>query len=399
MLQESETVSMLCCMADTDAARNARQREGLITLTAMHYIEEHGLLDDTQLSDAKKSLRAMFLRTSGAETMLRRLIEVLKVRRNMHSTFSRISSTFLAIRRSIDAMEERGFNLRRLIECSPVSAEATAQFVGPFLSFSIQFLQKMGAFEKVLQKYLVTREQEVRAQATFRIAQESRERLRNRLTGSSVGQEISGVETRIERELTTSINYDEAQAAVQAAARQVRAAEAEVKTHIGTIHVMCQAVTDPAKRDQGVIVKREDDMLARFAGLGLDDEALKRIEPHVRELFALYQRADSLFQLDFDRLKHALRKLGDSNSGAYFNAKDQDRDIAAKREKLRKIEALILFLERAATLAATEQLDTYTKLSKAFSDAIVEKPSAWSFATEHLLSAKVRAEAELSSMS
>jgi len=385
-------------MGDLNENQSARQREGLITLTAMHYIEEHALLDGAQLNDAKQSLRAMFLRTSGAETMLRRLIEVLKVRRNMHTTFSRISSTFIAIRRSIDAMEERGFNLRRLIEQSAVSAEASAQFVGPFLSFSIQFLQRMGAFEKVLQKYLVVREQEVRAQATFRIAQESRERLRNRLTGSNVGQVSSGVETRIEREVTTSINYDEAEAAMHAAAKQVRATDAEVKAHLQTIHVMCQAVTEPAKRDRAVVVKPEDDMLARFAGLSKDDEAAGRIDRPVRELFALYQRADSLFQLDLDRLKHALRRLGTNSSGAYFNAKDQDRDIATKREKLRKIEALIQFLERAAALAATEQLDTYPKLSKAFSDAIAEKPSAWSFATEHLLSAKVRAEAEMSSL-
>src|SRR6266566_10071987 len=93
----------------------ARQREALISLTAMHYIEEHGLLDDAQLSDAKKSLQALFLRTSGAETILRRLIEVLKVRRNMQSTFSGVSGTFNAIRRSIEAMEERANNLRRLI--------------------------------------------------------------------------------------------------------------------------------------------------------------------------------------------------------------------------------------------------------------------------------------------
>jgi hypothetical protein len=382
-----------------DATQTARQREGLITLTAMHYIEEHGLLDGAQLNDAKESLRALFLRTSGAETMLRRLIEMLKVRRNMHSTFSRISSTFMAIRRSIDAMEERGFNLRRLIEQSAVSAEASAQFVGPFLSFSIQFLQKMSAFEKVLQKYLVAREQEVRSQAGFRIAQESRRRLRSRLTGSNVvKQGSSTVEMRIENELATSINYDEAEAGMHAAARQVGAAEAEVQTQLKAIHAMCQAVTEPAKRDSAV-VKPEDDMLARFAGLPANDAARVRIERPVRELFALYQRADGMFKLDFDRLKHALRRLGTDSSGAYFNAKDTDRDISAKRDKLRKVEALIQFLERAATLATAEHLDTYPKLSKAFSDAIAEKPSAWAFAAEHLLSAKVRAEAEMSSLS
>src|ERR1043165_1715244 len=99
---------MLRCMSETaDPTLAARQREALISLTAMHYIEEHALLDETQLSAAKQSLQALFLRTSGAETMLRRLIEILKVKRNMHSTFSHIASTFTAIRRSIEAIEER----------------------------------------------------------------------------------------------------------------------------------------------------------------------------------------------------------------------------------------------------------------------------------------------------
>jgi hypothetical protein len=379
-----------------DPALTERKREALITLTAMHYIEEHMLLDGTQLSDAKNSLQALFLRTSGAETMLRRLIEVLKVRRNMHSTFSRISGTFMAIRRSIEAMEERADNLRRLIERSPVSAEAHAQFVGPFLSFSIQFLQRMGAFEKTLQKYLVMREQEVRALATHRIAQESRERLRQRLTGSDLGQASGKAETRIKDELTTSLNYDDVEAAMQAAVKLARAVEGEVQAQIDAIHAMCQAATDPSKRDRSLVIKPEDDMLARFAGLSAGD-AVNRIETPVRELLSLYQRADNMFQLDFDRLKQAMQQLS-NNSGAYFNAKEEDRDMATKREKLRKIEALIQFLERAAQLATMVEMDTYPKFSKAFSEAVTEKYSPWAFAAEHLLSAKVRAEAELSDL-
>src|SRR5687767_13441230 len=110
---------MLMFMAEhADISLAGHQREALISLTAMRYIEENALLEATQLTDARHSLQALFLRTSGQETMLRRLIEVLKVRRNMHSTFSKISSTFLGIRRSIEAMEERADNLRRLIERS-----------------------------------------------------------------------------------------------------------------------------------------------------------------------------------------------------------------------------------------------------------------------------------------
>src|SRR6266566_101719 len=231
-----------------DPALAACRREGLISLTAMHYIEEHALLDEAQLSDAKQSLQALFLRTSGAETMLRRLIEVLKVRRNMHTTFSRISGTFMAIRRSIEAIDERAANLRRLIERTPVSAEANAKFVGLFLSYSIRFLQRISAFEKALEKYLNTRELEARTQANHHIAQESRERLRQRLTTSNLGQTSGNVETRIKDELATSLNYDEVEATMRSAVRQARAAEADVLSQLEAIDSMCQAATELPKR-------------------------------------------------------------------------------------------------------------------------------------------------------
>lgn len=379
-----------------DPSLATRQREALITLTAMQYIEEHMLLDGAQLADAKKSLQALFLRTSGAEAMLRRLIEVLKTRRKMHNNFSRISSTFIAIRRSIEAMEERAANLRRLIERSPVSAEANAQFVGPFLSFSIRFLQKIGAYERVLQEYLVLREQRARAEAAFHIAQESRERLRQRLTTSTLAQASRSEESRIKDEVTTSLNYDELEAGMRSTVKQADAKEAAVQTQLDVIHAMCQAATEPAKRERSVTVKPEDDIFARFTALVPGDDS-RRIDEPVRELLTLYQRAYTVFKLDFERLKMALQTLS-SNTSAYFSAKEEDRDITTKREKLRKIEALIQFLERAAQLATAQDLDTYPKFSKAFSDGIAERYTAWAFAAENLLSAKVRAEAELSSL-
>lgn len=382
---------------NADASLATQQREALISLTAVHYVEEHALLDGSQLSDAKKSLQALFLRTSGAEAMLRRLIEALKARRNMHSSFSRISSTFIAMRRSIEAIEERAANLRQVIERSPVSAEAHGRFVGPFLSFSIQFLRKIRAFERVLQKYLVVREQQARAEAAFRIVEESREHLRRRLTASNLGEASGSVETRIKDELTTSLNYDEVEASMQSAVRQARAVEAEVQAELDAIHTMCQAATEPVKRDRSVTIKPEDDAFVRFTGLVASDAAVKHIEESVRKLLSLYENTHILFKLDFDRLKRALQQFG-NDSTAYFNAKEEDRDINIKREKLRKVEALIQFLERAAQLTTATELDTYPKFSKAFSEAISERLSAWKFAAENLLSAKVRAEAELSAL-
>jgi hypothetical protein len=389
---------MLCVMAEnSDPALAARKREALISLLAIHYIEEHMLVDATQLGDAKESLQALFLRTSGAETMLRRLIELLKVRRNMQSTFSGISSTLNAVRRSVAAMEERADNLRRLIERSPISAEAHAQFVSPFLSFSIRFLQRIGAFEKVLHKYVATREQEVRALANYRVVEESRERLRRRLNGSELAQVSGVVESRIKGELTTSLNYEEAEAAMQATGKQARAAEAEVQAQLEAIRAMSESAQEPSKRDHAIVIRSEDDMHARFEGLITSGAVVDGIVAPVRELLALYRRTHNMFQIDFDRLKKALEHLG-NNSGAYFQAKAEDHDMTAKRDKLRKIEALIQFLERAAQLAVVDTLDTYVKFSKALSDTISEPQTTWAFAAMDLLPAKVRAEAELSTL-
>jgi hypothetical protein len=392
--------SRLCSISKTmtettDPNLAARQREALISLTALYYIEEHSLLDTAQLTDAKESLQALFLRTSGAETMLRRLIEVLKVKRNMQTAFSGISGTIGAVRRSIEVMSERVHNLRRLIERSPVSAEANAAFVGPFLSFSKRFLVKISDFETALQRYLTAREQEARAQTVYRIAQDARERLRQRLTTSDLAQTDGAVESRIKGELTTSVNYAEAETNMQTAVRQARVAETDVQARLSDIHALCQAAAEPAKRDRDIAIKPADDLYTRFVDLPVGDAGIARIKGPINELLMLYQRAYGMFQLDFDRLKLALARL-DDNSGAYFHAKAEDHDITAKREKLRKIEVLIQFLERAAQLSTVKEFEVYVKFSKALSEVIAEPYASWKFASEELLPAKVRAEAEVS---
>jgi len=53
-----------------------KQKESLISMIAILYIEDQGMLNQEQLHDAKSSLRALFLRTTGEETMLRKLIEI-----------------------------------------------------------------------------------------------------------------------------------------------------------------------------------------------------------------------------------------------------------------------------------------------------------------------------------
>jgi hypothetical protein len=70
--------------------------------------------------------------------------------------------------------------------------------------------------------------------------------------------------------------------------------------------------------------------------------------------------------------------------------------LSQKRDKLRKIEGLIPFLEHAARLAADQDMDAYSAFSRQLSAAISERRTQWSHIAEELLRAKVYAEAEIS---
>jgi hypothetical protein len=60
------------------------------------------------------------------------------------------------------------------------------------------------------------------------------------------------------------------------------------------------------------------------------------------------------------------------------------------------IEGLIPFLEHAAVLTTENEREEYSRFSRRLSDMISEKKAAWVHVSEHLLRAKVQAEAELS---
>jgi hypothetical protein len=259
-------------------------------------------------------------------------------------------------------------------------------------------LSKIVDFEQTINKYWIAREQESRTKTVFRIAQESSERLRQRITTSDLGQARGQVESRIKGELATSLNYADAAKNMSAAEKQARDAEALVQTQLKQIYMVSQTAMEPSKRDRTVAVAPADELHTRFKGAQARHPlVINRIKGPINDLLTLYQRAHDVFQADFEKLKKALQRL-DDNSGAYFEAKAEDRDISAKREKLKKIEVLIQFLERAAQLMAERGLDTEVKFSKALSEVISEPYASWKTASEELLPAKVRAEAEIARM-
>ncbi len=90
------------------------------------------------------------------------------------------------------------------------------------------------------------------------------------------------------------------------------------------------------------------------------------------------------------------RYFKSTDAAAYFEAKEEDKDIRAKREKLRRIEGLIPFLDRGSRMLDEKEYNTYAIYTRRLSDVISEAKAAWASIADDLLRAKVQAEAEMS---
>lgn len=398
-----------------DKPADAQHREALISMTALYFIEEHALLQPEQLADAKNSLQSLFLRTSGEETMLRKLIEILKITKQIHQSFASISSVLTGITRSVQTVDSKVAAYKQALATLTLSAEENAAFAGPFLSFSQAFLQKVDAFDNNLRQYVELKETEARYNSIHRIAMDARERLKLRLAGVLGTREHSEAESRIRQNVVSTFDYSEAESNLQFAQRDARNKEEEIMFQLEDIRAMCQMAKNPSMRDKSddsststvssysvtpaaktAIPKAEyEDVFALFATALRTHPRLLQLKDIVLELFKIYQHSYGIFRLDCNNLGKAMETMFD-NSEAYFEAKVEDKDIRTKREKLRMIEGLIPFLEHAAVALPEEAALSYGKFSRMMSDIISEKRAPWTHIAEHLLRAKVQAEAELS---
>jgi rhodanese-related sulfurtransferase len=84
----------------TVAPLSTRQKEALLMLIVINYAEEHGLLNAEQLQDARASLRTLFLHATGEETMLRKLIGILKINRALNKTFGEMAGILAGLKKS-----------------------------------------------------------------------------------------------------------------------------------------------------------------------------------------------------------------------------------------------------------------------------------------------------------
>ncbi len=398
-----------------EKSTDPQHREALVSMTALYFIEEHALLRPELLEDAKKSLQALFLRTSGEETMLRKLIDILKTTKQIHQSFASISNVLSGISRGAQTVGSKVAAYKQALATMTLSAEENAAFAGPFLSFSQTLLQKIDAFDNNMRQYVEFKETEARYASIYRIAMEARERLKLRLAGVLGSQTRSEVETRIRQNVVSSFDYSESESNLQFAQRDAHNKEKEIMAQLEDIRVMCQMAKNPAMRNKtddstsptissySVMPATKtpkpradyDDVFALFSQALRQHPRLLQLKDIVLELFRLYQNSYGMFRLDCDRLGKAMETMFD-NSEAYFETKEEDKDIRTKREKLMMIEGLIPFLEYAAVLTTENMTEAYGRFSRRLSDMISEKKAAWATISEHLLRAKVQAEAELS---
>ncbi len=378
---------------------DAQLKEALISLTTLAYIEEYALLTPPQLRDAKQSLQALFLRTSGEETMLRKLIAVLKTTRSINKAFSDISKILSGISRGAETLEQKLSALRQATERMKITAEENNGFVGPFLEFSAQFRERIADLHHGMEVYIGLKENEAKCTNMYRIAQEARARLKERLSSALGTETHSELEARIKEEVFQTFDYGEAEKKLKEAKRRSRSMEDEIGQVLSDLREMCQMVMNPDMRERRAQTDIEDSAYAdiyTLARSGLKTHPrLQQIKDIVLELFRLYQHSYGMFRLDFENLHRAIEPML-ANADAYFKSKEEDEDIRVKREKLQKIEALIPFVEHTAEALSDKETRKYAKFSRRFSDIISQPKSAWESIGADLLRMKVFAEAELS---
>ena len=375
-----------------------KQKEMLIVMTALQFIEDSGLISTAQLSYAKKSLQALFIHTTGEETMLRKLIEILKVNKDLHQAFSSISKISASISTSVEIITRKLNYLKQYVTRLQMTPEENSEFFAPFLSFTHGFQVKIVQFNQLMLQYLEVKESEAKSLHEFKIAQEASERLKQRLSGT-LGSNTSGeVEESLRQEVVGTFDYAGAYTKLTDAQRQSQMVARQISQLLQELRMMCQMAMNPDLRDtmdkNQVPDEEQIDIFHTFTHSLKEHPRLDKIKDFIIDYFKLYQRAYGMFVLDFNNFNKAVDTIA-NNPAEYFDSKQEDEDIRVKRDKLRKYEGLIPFLEQANKTCHEMEEEKFTRFSRQMSEMISEEETAWEHVSELLLVSKVAAEADL----
>ncbi len=375
-----------------------KQKEMLAVMTALSFIEQNALITQAQLNDARRSLQALFIRTTGEETMLRKLLEILKVNKELHEAFSSISKISMSISNTCEIIAKKIRYLKQYVTRLQLTPSENSEFFAPFLTFTHQFQEKIMRFNQMMQNYLALREEEAKRMNEFQIAEDASRRLKMRLSGKLGTRATGEVEESIRQEVMGSFDFASAHSVMLDAQRRARMESKQVSDLLFDLKAMCQMAMNPEMREKversGEVVEEYDDIFMRFTNSLKHHPRLSQIKDFIIDYFKLYQRAYGLFQLDFDNFNKAVDTIT-HNTEEYFESKQEDEDIRVKRDKLRKYEGLIPFLENTSEMIVEYEDYPFDKFSKHVSKVISEEGRPWEHISEELLVAKVAAEADL----
>lgn len=379
-------------------ALNPQEKESLIMLIVLHFAEEQDLLNAEQLDDARASLRALFLRATGEETMLRKLIAILKVNRALNRTFGDMMRVLDGVKRSHQALVERHDALTQQLATLAIAPDENTHFIGPLLNFSSEFVRAVSTFAQQMKEYHEAREHEARCAQVFRLAQEARERLKQRFEKGAVFDH--GQEQQLKQKVIQTFNYSEAESEYHYARRSAASSRVEIENAMRDFHLMCQMAMKPDLRSPHEIRPAPGrgpipDIYALSLRAMAIFPRLRVLQPAVEELLRLYQKSFGLFLLDFEKFNRALTPMIE-NTEDYFLAKEKDEDVRTKLKKLQLIEALISYIEDVSALLRTDEDYTYPKFSTAVTAHILRPEAGWAGIADILLHMKITAEAEFS---
>lgn len=381
----------------SEASLHDQQKDMLIVLTGLSFIEQNALMTQAQLNDARRSIQALFIRSSGEETMLRKLVEILKVNKELHEAFSSIAKISTNVSTSVEIIGRKINYLKQYVSRLQLTPQEQSEFFAPFLGFTHKFQEKTVRFNNLMHHYLELRETEAKRVLEYRVAEDASKRLKERLSGQ-LGTETQGeVEASIRQEVLGSFDFASAKQNLAEAERASRVTAREIQDLLNEMRVMCQLAMNPDMRDHTSepVKEKYDDIFMLFTRALKRNSRLSQIQNFVIDYFKVYQRAYGMFVIDFDNFNKAVETIT-NNTDEYFESKKEDEDIRVKREKLRKYEGLIPFLEEASNMIVEYSDYSFTKFSKKMSSVISEENRIWDHISEELLVAKVAAEADLS---